>query len=327
MNNKEILSMRNITVEFMLRQGTIKAVENVSLDIFKGEILGVVGESGSGKSTLASTILRMVSSPGRIKEGEIYFEGKELMKMPEDEFNQFRWSNIAMVFQAAQNALNPVLKIKDHFIETAKAHTRMSENDIIEKASKLLEYVRLQPKQVLDSYPHQLSGGMRQRVIIALSLILDPKILILDEPTTALDVITQAYIMDLLAKIHVDLGITMVFLTHDLSLIAKIADRVAVMYAGKIVEIGTVEEIFYGPLHPYTKGLVLAIPSLVDDITARRPIPGSPPNMLDLPSGCRFAPRCGYHMIEYCDGTVQAELIEAKPGHFTTCLEWERMME
>lgn len=324
---KEILSLRNITVEFTLRQGIIRAVDNVSLNVYKGEILGIVGESGSGKSTLASTILNMVSSPGRIKEGEIIYDGKELLKLTEEEYRQYRWRDIAMVFQAAQNALNPVLKVKQHFIETAKAHTGISEKEIIEKASRLMEYVRLQPKQVLDSYPHQLSGGMRQRVIIALSLMLDPKVLILDEPTTALDVITQAYIMDLLAKIHIDLGITMIFLTHDLSLIAKIADRVAVMYAGKIVEIGSVEEIFYNPLHPYTKGLIHAIPSLVDDISARRPIPGSPPNMLNLPSGCRFAPRCGFYLGEYCDGVVQGELMEVKPGHFTTCFEWERMME
>ncbi len=324
---KEILKLKNITVEFQLRQGIIRAVDNVSLDVFRGEIIGVVGESGSGKSTLASTLLNMVSAPGIIKNGEIYYQDKEMLKLSEEEYRQYRSRDISMVFQAAQNALNPVLTIRDHFSDTVKAHSNMSEKEIVDKACMLMEYVRLQPKQVLDSYPHQLSGGMRQRVIIALSLMLDPNILILDEPTTALDVITQAYIIDLLANIHNDSDITMLFLTHDLSIIAKIADRVAVMYAGNIVEVGTVEDIFYNPIHPYTSGLIHAIPSLVDDLSARRPIPGSPPNLLDLPDGCRFAPRCGYHLGGFCDGTVQGDLVEVMPGRFSTCLEWERMVK
>ena len=324
---KEILKLKNITVEFQLRQGIIRAVDNVSLDVFRGEIIGVVGESGSGKSTLASTLLNMVSAPGIIKNGEIYYQDKEMLKLSEEEYRQYRSRDISMVFQAAQNALNPVLTIRDHFFDTVKAHSNMSEKEIVDKACMLMEYVRLQPKQVLDSYPHQLSGGMRQRVIIALSLMLDPNILILDEPTTALDVITQAYIIDLLANIHNDSDITMLFLTHDLSIIAKIADRVAVMYAGNIVEVGTVEDIFYNPIHPYTSGLIHAIPSLIDDLSARRPIPGSPPDLLDLPDGCRFAPRCGYHLGGFCDGTVQGDLVEVMPGRFSTCLEWERMVK
>lgn len=324
---KEILRLRNITVEFRLQRGIIKAVDDVSFDVYEGEILGIVGESGSGKSTLASTILNMVPSPGIITHGEIFYDGKDLLTLNEEEYRKYRWHDIAMVFQAAQNALNPVLTVKDHFEETAKAHRKISKKEIISKVSKLLEYVRLQPEQVLNSYPHQLSGGMRQRVIIALSLILDPKILILDEPTTALDVITQAYVIDLLNEIHKKLGITMIFLTHDLSVIAKIADRVAVMYAGKIVEIGSVYDIFYNPLHPYTRGLLHAIPSLIDDISTRKSIPGSPPDLLSLGSECRFAPRCGFYMEGLCDGSKQGDLIEAKPGHFTTCYKWERMIK
>lgn len=322
---EKILQLKDISVEFKLRNGVLKAVDTVSIDLYKGEILGVVGESGSGKSTLASTILNIVSSPGKISNGKILYKGKDVLKMSAEELRCYRWQNVSMVFQAAQNSMNPVLKIKEQILETVAAHQDILEKEVISKARRLLEYVRLDAEQVLDSYPHQLSGGMKQRTIIAMSLLLDPDIIILDEPTTALDVITQAYIMDILKNIHEELGITMIFLSHDVSIVGKVADRIAVMYAGNIVEIGTVDDIFYNARHPYTRGLINAAPSLIDDVTKRRAIPGAPPNMMDLPAGCRFSPRCELCLEGYCSGSEQGKLIEVEAGHFTTCTKFERM--
>lgn len=323
--SEKILQLKNITVEFKLRNGVLRAVDNASIDVYEGEILGIVGESGSGKSTLASTILNIVSTPGRISSGEVIYRGMDVLKMSDEELRCYRWQNVSMVFQAAQNSMNPVLKIKEQILETVFAHKDISEREVMDKARKLLEYVRLDAEQVLNSYPHQLSGGMKQRTIIAMSLLLDPDIIILDEPTTALDVITQAYIMDILKTIHRDLGITMIFLTHDVSIIGKVADRIAVMYASNVVEIGSVEDAFYRSKHPYTNGLIHAAPSLIDDITCRRAIPGMPPNMMAPPSGCRFNPRCSLCRKKMCTGMTQGELKEVTPGHFTTCIEWERI--
>lgn len=323
---ENILQLRDVTVEFGLDQGVLRAVDRASLDIKRGEILGIVGESGCGKSTLAFSILNLVAPPGKITNGQIIYGGEDLLRMSDQEIREFRWNDLAMVFQAAQNSMNPVIRIKEHFLETAAAHnSKVSEDEVIAKARQLMEYVRLEADQVLDSYPHQLSGGMKQRTIIAMSLLLDPRILILDEPTTALDVITQAYIMDMLRGIRTDLGITMIFLTHDVSIMGKIADRMAVMYAGQVVELGTVDNIFYNSLHPYTSGLMRSAPSLTDDVTKRRSIPGSPPDLLNLPPGCRFAERCRFHQGDLCSGAESGELAEVKPGHFTTCLEWERL--
>jgi peptide/nickel transport system ATP-binding protein len=323
---ENILQIKDITVQFHLNKGTLTAVNKTSLDIKKGEIIGIVGESGSGKSTLASTILNIVSAPGEITGGEILYERKDVLKLSAQELKAYRWKDVAMIFQAAQNSMNPVIKVKEQFLETANAHTHQTEKEILDKARQLLDYVRLEPDQVLNAYPHQLSGGMKQRTIIAMSLLLDPKILILDEPTTALDVITQAYIMDILLKIHKDLDITMIFLTHDVSIIGKVADRAAVMYGGEIVELGSVEDIFYESAHPYTRGLINAAPSLVDDISKRRPIPGNPPDLINPPEGCKFNPRCGYAATGFCNGE-DGRLIEIKEGHFTKCHRWERMGE
>jgi len=321
-----ILQLRDVTVEFELNRGILRAVDGASLDIKRGETLGIVGESGCGKTTLAFSILHLVTPPGKITRGQIIYQGKDLVRMSDREIREFRWNDIAMVFQAAQNSLNPVIKIRDHFLETATAHNgKISEKEVIAKARQLLEYVRLEADQVLDSYPHQLSGGMKQRTVIALSLLLDPKILILDEPTTALDVITQAYIMDMLRDIRTDLGITMIFLTHDVSIMGKAADRMAVMYAGQIVELGSVFDIFYNPLHPYTAGLMNSAPSLIDDVSKRRSIPGSPPDLVNPPPGCRFANRCSLPEAELCSEVKSGKLVEVKPGHLTTCHEWKRL--
>jgi peptide/nickel transport system ATP-binding protein len=291
--SENIIEVRGLTVDFPLRRGTGRAVNNVDFDIPKGKITAVVGESGSGKSTLASAILRVVSSPGLISAGSVIYKGKDVLQYSKEELQKYRWEEVSMVFQAAQNALNPVMTVKEQIIETVQAHTKeMTEEDILTKASKLLEYVRLEPKRVLGSYPHELSGGMKQRVMIAFALLMDPELVILDEPTTALDVITQDYIFDILAQIHKDLGITMMLNTHDIGVVAKVADRIGVMYAGHIVEVGDIYTIFENSDHPYTTGLMNAAPSLIEELKDKDPIKGSPPDIFNLPTGCPFNPRC-----------------------------------
>lgn len=310
---KPLIEVKNLTIEFFLKNGKLKACDNVSFTIYKNEVVGIIGESGSGKSTLASGILNLVQSPGKITSGEVYYYDDEdskinLLDLNVNDFNEFRWKEIATVFQAAQNALNPVLKIKEHFIETVLAHDPETPTErIINKAEEVLKYVRLDTN-VLEYYPHQLSGGMKQRVLIALSLILDPKVILLDEPTTALDVITQWYILDLLKDIHERLGVTLIFLTHDISVISGVIDRIAVMYAGELVEYGEVTEVFREPSHPYTKGLLNAIPTLNDDVTQRKAIPGNPPNLIQDFKECKFSPRCSI----FLDGNCKADREKTK---------------
>jgi peptide/nickel transport system ATP-binding protein len=267
------LSIRDLIVEFDLGRGALRAVNRASLDVYPGEVMAVVGESGSGKSTLAFSILNLVPSPGRITNGEILFGPMDVLAANPEELRRYRWKEVAMVFQAAQNVMNPVMRIADQMVDTAQAHGKTSKGEVLERASELLKLVRLEPSQVLRSYPHELSGGMRQRVIIVLSLLLEPKMLILDEPTTALDVVTQAYILDILTDIREKLGLTMMLLTHDMSIVAKVADRVGVMYAGKIMEVGKIEDIFYDAKHPYTMGLINAAPSLIGDIADKKAHP------------------------------------------------------
>lgn len=291
--SKNVIEVRDLVIKFPMKIGTICPVNNVSFDIPKGKITALVGESGSGKSTIATAILRSVSSPGVIENGAIYYNGEDILKYDKNELQNYKWDKVSMVFQAAQNALNPVMTIKEQMLETMIAHDcNLSEKEMIDKASKLLEYVRLEPQRVLKAFPHELSGGMKQRVMIAFALLLDPELLILDEPTTALDVITQDYIFDILAKIHKDLDITMLILTHDIGVVAKVADRVGVMYAGTLVDVADVYTVFDNANHPYTASLINAAPSLEDDVNKVRSVGGNPPNLLRLPSGCTFHPRC-----------------------------------
>lgn len=315
-----LLSIRDLVVEFDLGKGALRAVNRASLDIQPGEVMAVVGESGSGKTTLAFSVLNLVPPPGRIADGEILFGDKDVLFLGPEELRKYRWKEVSMVFQAAQNAMNPVMRIADQMIDTAQAHGKASKGEVLEKASELFKLMRLEPSQVLRSYPHELSGGMKQRVIIVLSLLLGPKMLILDEPTTALDVVTQAYILDILADVREKLGLTMMLLTHDMSIVAKLADRVAVMYAGKIVEVGKIEEIFYDAKHPYTVGLINAAPSLIGDIADKKPIPGSPPNLLNPPPGCPFHPRCA-HATPHCQ-EEELELKDIGDGRLVACHNW-----
>ena len=317
MKSNALLNIKDLKVVYLSPRGQVRAVDKVSLDVFKGEVLGIVGESGSGKSTLAHTILRLLPPTARILGGSIVYNGIDIVKLSEREFRNIRWRRIALVPQAALNALNPTMKILDHFLETARSHGIRDRRLVIEKASKLLELLRLEANRVLPSYPHELSGGMKQRVLIALSMLLDPEILILDEPTTALDVLTQRSILDLLKDIRKKLNLTMLFITHDIAVIADLADRVAVMYAGKLVELGDVYTVFKNPANPYTKALMDSIPSLVGRVEDMKPIPGFPPDLVNPPPGCRFSPRCPFAM-DICR-REEPPLIEIKPGHYTAC--------
>lgn len=316
--DRNIIEIRNLSVTFPLRNGTIHAVNNVNLDIPKGHITALVGESGSGKSTLAMTLLNHVSNPGVINNGQVFYKDNDIIKYNKTELKSHKWKEVSMVFQAAQNSLNPVMLIKDQFIETAKIHNHSEkEIDILKKASDLLEYVRLEPKRTLNSYPHELSGGMKQRVMIAFSLLLDPKLVILDEPTTALDVITQDYIFDILINIHKEMGTSMLLLTHDIGVVAKAADRVVVMYAGEVVEAGDVYTMFGEASHPYTVNLMKAAPSLIDDLKQKKPIVGSTPDLYSISEGCSFYKRCELAM-DICKDR-KPELLDIGSEHLVAC--------
>lgn len=320
--SNNVIEIKGLTVKFPMKIGTLCAADEVNFEIEKGKITALVGESGSGKSTVASAVLRSVSSPGVISSGSIMYQGNDVLKFNKTELQKYKWSQVAMVFQAAQNVLNPVMTIKEQIMETVLAHEpKMKEEDIVAKASKLFDYVRLDATRVLKSFPHELSGGMKQRVMIAFSLLLDPELLILDEPTTALDVITQDYIFEILEKIHKELGITMLLLTHDIGVVAKVADKVGVMYAGKIVEFGDIFTVFGSGKHPYTRSLMQAAPSLIGDVKDLKTVKGAAPNLLDLPSGCTFHPRCTCAKEVCSKQTPKVSILEDK--HIVMCHIYE----
>jgi len=287
-----VVSIEDLTIEFPTKAGRLRAVDHVSFSLEAGKITALVGESGSGKSTLASAILNVVSSPGAIIGGRVMYGDQDILTMSDHELQRYRWAKVSMVFQAAQNSLNPVMHIRDTMIETAVSHGEKDSNKTEARLRELLEYVRLDPDRVLASYPHELSGGMKQRVMIAFSLLLSPDLIVLDEPTTALDVITQEYILEILLNVHRDLGTSMLLLSHDMAVVAKTADLIGVMYAGRLIESANVYDLFARPGHPYSRGLIHAAPSLLAKAGQVQVIPGSPPNLLDLPPGCAFHPRC-----------------------------------
>lgn len=318
-----IVEFKNVSIDYPLKKYTLRAVNNVSLNVKRGKITALVGESGSGKTTLSSSLIRCISEPGLIAEGEVIFNGKEqedihVEKMNEKELRKFRWEKVSMVFQAAQSALNPVLTVRNQFFETLDEHgIKLSKEEKEEKCLKLLEFVKLDAKRVIECFPHELSGGMKQRVMIAFALLLEPEVIILDEPTTALDVITQSYIFNLLKEINETMGISMLLMTHDISVVASFADYIAVMYGGRIMEYGTVKDVFKYKRHPYTKGLINATPSIIGEMDEVKPIEGNPPNMLDLPSGCVFHNRC-----EFCEKRceeVEPEVTTLEDGSFGKC--------
>ncbi|MBM7571533.1 ABC transporter ATP-binding protein [Aquibacillus albus] len=293
---ENILEVNDLHISFDTYGGEVKAVRGVSFNLKKGETLAIVGESGSGKSVTTRAIARLIPNPpGRIKEGEILFEGKDLTKLKEKQMQQIRGKEISTIFQDPMTSLNPTMKIGTQIMEGLIKHQKMSRSEAKSRTVELLDLVGLpNAKERVDQYPHQFSGGQRQRVVIAIALACNPKILIADEPTTALDVTIQAQILELMKDIQKKTESSIIFITHDLGVVANVADRVAVMYAGKIVEIGTVDEIFYNPKHPYTWGLIGSMPTLDNTEESLVAIPGSPPDMLNPPKGDAFAPRNEY---------------------------------
>lgn len=319
----KLIEFKDISIEYKMKHVNIRAVNKVSLGIQRGKITAIVGESGSGKTTLVSAILRNISSPGEIVEGEVIFNGKnneafDIVDLKRDELTNFRWNKASMVFQASQSTLNPLMKIGEQFYETAYYHgEKRSYQEYRKYIEELLTRVKLNPLKVIDSYPHELSGGMKQRVMIAFALLLEPELIILDEPTTALDVITQYYIFDILSAINKEKNITMILLTHDIGVVAKAADYVAVMYAGRVMEFGNVFDVFDYKYHPYTSGLINATPSLIADVNSMQAIGGEVPNLLKLPNGCVFNPRCKYS-FEECKKTAPSRYF-INEQHYVYC--------
>jgi peptide/nickel transport system ATP-binding protein len=314
---EHILEVSNLKVHYYAIKGVVKAVDNVSFSLRKGEALGLVGESGCGKSTLGYALVRLVPPPGRIAGGTIKFKGIDLVSMSEEEFRtKIRWKEISMIFQGALNALNPVIRVGDQIAEAYSLHLGLSKREGLMRARELLKTVRMEPDKV-KNYPHELSGGMKQRVVIAMALALNPSLVIADEPTTALDVVTQAHIINLLKTIQRERGLTLILISHDLSLVAEIADTVAIMYAGKIVEYGPSDIVYKNPLHPYTDGLMRSIPRLTGEKSELVGIPGEPPDLINPPPGCRFHPRCKFAM-DICK-REEPPTVEFQHGHRVAC--------
>jgi peptide/nickel transport system ATP-binding protein len=315
---EEILNIKDLKVSYQTRRGEVKAVDGVSLELYKGEILGIAGESGCGKSTLAAAILRLVKPPGIIKEGKVLYRGKDLLRLGEEEFKLYRMTKIAYVPQGSMNSLNPVMRIRDQFMDMLKDHgLKIKKEELEERLREILSSMGLKTL-ILDRYPHELSGGMKQRTLIALSLIMNPEILIADEPTTALDVVSQRGVMNILRDLKDQRGTSIILITHDMAVQAELSDRMAIMYAGKIVEVGPTGEIYNEPLHPYTRLLIESIPSLGDE-KPRKSIEGIPPDLVNPPKGCRFHPRCPFYIPGKCD-TQEPMLIQASSGRSVACL-------
>ena len=304
-----LLEVKNLKTYFFTKEGIVKAVDGNSFSLEKGEILGIVGESGAGKSITGFSILNLIDKPGKIVEGEIIFEGKDLTKLNKEAFEKIRGKEITMVFQDPETSLNPVITIGTQLMETMLYHNEsLSEKEAYQASVEMLQQVGLpSAEKRMQSYPHELSGGMKQRVVIAIALLNNPKLLIADEPTTALDVTIQAQILFLMKKLSSDLGSSLIFITHDIAVISQLCDKIAVMYAGRIVEYGSKDEIIFDPKHPYTKGLIACLPTLDDHQKKLHQIPGVMPSLLHLPTGCYFKDRCELADAE-CDAYPQKKI-------------------
>jgi len=305
---KKILEVKNLRTSFFTHLGEVQAVRGISFDLEEGGVLGIVGESGSGKSVTSLSIMRLIESPGIIKEGEILFDGVDLTKLSKGEIADYRGNEISMIFQDPMTSLNPVYRIRNQMMEVIRRHTDLNKEEAFERALELLKMVGIpDPKVQIHDFPHQFSGGMRQRALIATAISCNPSLLIADEPTTALDVTIQAQILELLKELQKKTGMSIILITHDLGVIAEISTHVIVMYGGMIMEKGTVQDIFYNPQHPYTKGLHKSIPkSMLKEKERLVPIKGSPPDLMNPPTGCPFSSRCD-HAMEIC-------IKEAAPG-------------
>jgi len=325
-NNKPLLEVKGLKTYFYTEDGIVRAVDGVNFEVFPGEVLGIVGESGCGKSVTSLSIMRLISKPGKVDAGEILLDGENLLNMPEEEMIKVRGNRISMIFQQPQTALNPVFKVGDQLAEVLNVHQDMGKEAGWKRAVALLKMVGVpDPERRVEAYPHELSGGMAQRVMIAMALACVPELLIADEPTTALDVTIQAQILDLMREMRKEMGTSIILITHDLGVVAEMAERVAVMYAGEIVEQTDVNSLFDEPLHPYTQGLIGSIPVLGEIKDKLDVIPGMVPNLVNLPPGCRFAPRCQSRVkyaLTICT-EVKPELEEVKSGHHVRCWLYE----
>lgn len=317
-----ILEVQNLKTYFFTEDGVVKAVDGVDFVVNRGEVLGLVGESGCGKSVTSLSIMRLVGIPGRIMEGTVVLNGRNLLELSEAEMVDMRGNIMSMIFQQPQSSLNPVFKVGDQVAEVFQIHQNMGKEESWERSVELLRLVGIpDPERKAHAFPHEMSGGQAQRVMIAMALALNPQLLIADEPTTALDVTIQAQILDLMSDLRERMGTSVILITHDLGVIAEMADRVAVMYAGRIVEQANVTILFNKPLHPYSQGLIASIPVLGKITEKLETIPGSVPNLINLPPGCQFAPRCRPRIengLKICT-EVEPELVEVLPAHTVRC--------
>jgi peptide/nickel transport system ATP-binding protein len=315
--SEPLLVVRNLKTYFYTLRGVVKAVDDVSFEVYRGESIGLAGESGCGKSTLASSLIRLVPPPGKIAGGSIIFEGEDITKMPEEDFRRLvRWRGISMIFQGAMNVLNPVVTIGDQIAEVFMVHKGYTKREGLEEAKKLLQMVGIDPRRI-KSYPFELSGGMKQRAVIAMALALSPPFVIADEPTTALDVVVQAQILNLMKRLKNELRTSIMLISHDLSIIAEVADKIAIMYGGKIVEYGPSDSVYNNPRHPYTRALLGSIPRLRGEIRDLTWIPGTPPDLITPPPGCRFHPRCP-HVMDRCR-REEPPMVEVDKNHYVAC--------
>jgi peptide/nickel transport system ATP-binding protein len=311
-----LLEVRDLTMHYRTKKGDVQALDKVSFVLEKGESFGLVGESGCGKTSLANALLRLLPENAQVKDGQILFKGVGLLQLPEPEMRKIRWKGISMIFQAAMNSLDPVYKVGDQIVEALFTHDGMAPPQARQRVAELFELVGLNPNR-MDHYPHEYSGGMRQRAVIAMALACHPDIIIADEPTTALDVIVQDRILHRLDEIRRKLNMSMIYISHDIAVIAEVAERVGVMYAGKLVEIGPTEIIFKKPHHPYTAALMSSFPSIQGEKRELTIVPGEPPNLLKPPAGCRFHPRCPY-ATEICQ-KEEPKLEPFEKEHLAAC--------
>jgi len=311
-----LLRVNNLKTYFQISAGIVKAVDDVSFVLNNGESMGLVGESGCGKTTTALSINKLLPQEGKIVSGEIFLEERNILKLNDSEIKKIRWNDISMIFQGAMNALNPVMKIGDQIAEAIILHKKVSYKEAIEKSEELFKLVELEPKRI-SNYPHEFSGGMKQRAMIAMALACDPKLIIADEPTTALDVMVQAQILNLLDKLRKEVNMGLILISHNLSILGETCDKIAVMYAGKIVELGNVEDIFDNNMHPYTNKLLSSFPNIHKEKKIPEPIDGIPPDLINPPSGCRFHPRCLY--AENICKEKEPEMIKINENHDYSC--------
>jgi peptide/nickel transport system ATP-binding protein len=309
--------VNELEVDYRTKRGVVRAVDHVSFDIYPDEVFGLAGESGCGKSTIAHAIMRLLKPPAYITGGSITFGDTHVLELDEDNLSGFRWKEISIVFQSAMNALNPVLNVETQITDVMLAHLPISKQEARDRAVELLKLVGIDPERI-TSYPHQLSGGMRQRVVIAIALALNPKMIVLDEPTTALDVVVQKQIMDEIRDLRKKFGFSILFISHDLSLMVEFSDRVGIMYAGELVEVAPSQEIFNQPQHPYTVKLMNSFPTISGARQELFGIAGSPPDLIQPPPGCRFHPRCDVAIAGICQ-TIRPELVEHTPNHLAAC--------